>query len=501
MTLAQLFFLWPEIQKHFSADMTVLGLATDTRQVKPGYVFIALRGNTQDGHDFIADAVQKGCLALVVENASKVPLDYKGFVLVAPDTRETLDLLAAHFFGAPSFSTFNIGVTGTNGKTSVTHMIEKIFNDAGRPCAVLGTIDHHLGELKFKTELTTPGPLELQERLKTFVRAGAKTIAMEVSSHALDQKRIHSVQWNTGVFTNLTQDHLDYHQTMENYFFAKEKLFRERLAVSSKGFVWAVVNTDDQWGRKIRLPERVGLLTYGMKDADITAKIEKMDFGGIDATISAAGKNHSVRFQFTGGHNVLNALAAIGTALTAMIPIEKSLKSLSDFISVPGRLERVPVNDNKFFFVDYAHTPDALENVLSSLRKIRKDSQLTGKIHTVFGCGGDRDKTKRPLMFDVAKKLSDFIYVTSDNPRTEDPFQIIAEVLSRKESSLLKTAGWDSESLYIQPDRALAIQEAGKKSGQGDIILIAGKGHEDYQIIGKEKSPFSDHEEIRKLYS
>lgn len=505
MTLAQLFFAWPEIQKHFSSEMTVLGLTTDTRKVQPGFVFIAVRGLRHDGHDYLSEAAQKGALALVVQNRDKVPSEYKGFVLCVEETRKTLDFLAGVFYTSPSSQTFNIGVTGTNGKTSVTHMIEKIFTDQGKKCAVLGTIDHHLGHLVFPTDLTTPGPVELQARLREFVDAGAEVLSMEVSSHSLDQHRVDSVQWNAAVFTNLTQDHLDYHGTMENYFLAKEKLFRERLPESPKPLVWAVINMDDVWGRRIRLPDRVGLLTYGLKEGDLRASIKKMDFSGTEVDVYANGKVFPVQFQFIGKHNVLNALAALGASLTALVPFERALRSLSEYLSVPGRLERVRGPQGKNFFVDYAHTPDALENVLQTLKAVadgevaQLNQESRKKIHVVFGCGGDRDRSKRPLMYKVAQRYADFIYVTSDNPRTEEPQSIIAEILSVPRKQIQSDGFWFDEKTFVHPDRKWSIKAAAEKAEQGDVILVAGKGHEEYQILGQEKLPFSDRQEIEKL--
>lgn len=499
MTLAQFFFKWPEIQRHFSSEMTVLGISSDTRVTRPGYIFIALRGQKTDGHQHIPEAIKKGCLALVVEDSTNVPSDYQGFVLQVPDTREVLDILAAHFYANPSTATFNIGVTGTNGKTSTTHMIEKIFNDQDRPCAVIGTIDHHLKDLKFATELTTPGPVELQESLRTFSKHGAQVLAMEVSSHALDQKRVNSVDWNTAVFTNLTQDHLDYHKSMRRYFEAKEKLFREHLARSAKSMLFAVINTDDKWGRRIRIPDRSGLITYGMKNADLTAKVLKMDFAGIEAKLQLIGHPYEAKFPFAGLYNMHNALAAIGSGISAMLAPSVILESLSKFESVPGRLERVLVPEEKYFFVDYAHTPDALQNVLQTLGQIRKQSGLKNKIHVVFGCGGDRDKIKRPLMYQVAENTADFVYLTSDNPRTERPQAIIADILSCKPEDV-RNDQWIRENVYVNLGRTDAIRVAAEKSQKGDVIVVAGKGHENYQIFGSERIPFSDREEILKIY-
>jgi UDP-N-acetylmuramoyl-L-alanyl-D-glutamate--2,6-diaminopimelate ligase len=385
-------------------------------------------------------------------------------------------------------------------------MIEKIFSDQGRKCAVMGTIDHHLGNIVFPTELTTPGPLELQSRVREFVDAGAEVLSMEVSSHALDQNRVDSVQWNTAVFTNLTQDHLDYHGTMGKYFQAKEKLFRERLFESPKAVVWAVINTDDPWGRRIRLPERVGLLTYGIQEGDLRASIKNMDFSGTEVEIFANGKSFPIKLQVIGKHNVLNALAALGASLTAMIPFERALRSLSEYLSVPGRLERVSGPEEKYFFVDYAHTPDALENVLQTLRSVSDAFKAEGslerkknKIHLVFGCGGDRDTSKRPQMFKVAKKYADFVYITSDNPRTEDPMKIIGDILSASPMERDLNPGWLDACTWVDPDRRSALRKASERAQPGDVILIAGKGHEEYQIVGTERIPFSDRDEIKKL--
>lgn len=470
-------------------NLDILNLTSDTRQVSAQSLFVAIRGTSRDGHDFLGEAIQKGARVLIVEDATRIPIDFKGPVVQVQSGREALDLLAATFYGFPSSRLFCIGVTGTNGKTSTTYMLEALFNFVQADCAgVMGTIDHHLGKTVWESSMTTPDPVALQKRLKEFVEGGAKVAAMEVSSHALDQKRAESVEFDVGIFTNLTRDHMDYHPTMEHYFGAKEKLFSQLLKKSTKSKKTAFINVDDSYGSKIKVPSAVQKFTLGQKNTDLSFELKKMALTQTEFDFQSPwGKGH-VNLPMAGLHNVYNVLGALGAALFYGMSIADCEKALSQFRGVPGRLQSVPNKRQVGVFVDYAHTPDALENVLKSLQKIRHEQGSKGKIITVFGCGGDRDRGKRPLMAQMTEKGSDYAILTSDNPRTEDPQSILQEVEKGFSANYLKS------QVKVEVDRKLAILSAIQMASPADLVLIAGKGHEDYQIIGTTKNHFSDYE-------
>ncbi|WP_413568663.1 UDP-N-acetylmuramoyl-L-alanyl-D-glutamate--2,6-diaminopimelate ligase [Bdellovibrio sp. HCB117] len=485
MKLNNLFSIIPGTSNYTLSEAEVSGVFNDARLVVPGSVFVAIRGSKLDGHSFLGDAVAKGAAALVVEDKSKVPAGYAGFVWQTENSRETLDLLASRFYLDPGQELFCVGVTGTNGKTSVTYMTEAILNAGKIPTGVIGTVNHHLLDKVWPSEMTTPDPVFLQKRLREFRDDGAMAVAMEVSSHALDQKRVDSVPFNTVIFTNLTRDHLDYHATMDQYFEAKQRLFTDLLWKTEKSPCYAIVNTADKYGRRLKVADPAVLWTYGSKDSDIRYEILKMDFALTHFKVHTPMGEGEIRLPMSGTHNVMNALAALGAGLSAGIPLDICISALDSFTGVPGRLQSVPNKQDLAVFVDYAHSPDALENVLTALTKVRENLNSPAKIWTVFGCGGDRDKGKRPLMAQMALRFSDHVVITSDNPRTEDPQSIINDILAG-------VAGADKSKATVYVDRKEAIHQTMKKAQPGDVVLIAGKGHEDYQIIGKEKFPFSD---------
>ncbi|WP_413577209.1 UDP-N-acetylmuramoyl-L-alanyl-D-glutamate--2,6-diaminopimelate ligase [Bdellovibrio sp. HCB290] len=486
MKLQHLFSTIPGIPEHALPEIEVSGIFNDARKVVPDGLFVAIRGVKVDGHTFIPDAISKGATVLVVEDPNQVPNNFKGFVLRVENTREALDLLAAHYHGDPAQEMFCVGVTGTNGKTSVTYMVEAILNHANMPTGVIGTVNHHLQEKVWPSEMTTPDPIYLQKRLREFKDDGAQAVAMEVSSHALDQHRVDSVPFNTVIFTNLTRDHLDYHETMEKYLEAKQRLFTDLLWMTDKHPCFAIVNIDDKYGRRLHVADPAVLWTYGAdKSADLHFRIKSMDFTLTTFELKTPMGAIEIQLPMSGTHNVMNAVAAIGAGLSAGIPLEKCAEAISKFNGVPGRLQSVPNNKNLSIFVDYAHSPDALENVLTALTKVRESLNSSAKIWTIFGCGGDRDKGKRPLMAEMALKFSDAVVVTSDNPRTEEPQTIIEDILKGVDAQ-------DKTRVTVMVDRKEAIQTAIHKAQEGDVILIAGKGHEDYQIIGTTKFPFSD---------
>lgn len=490
MKLHQLFSYFSTSQTGDSArdalfQRTVQSIHFDAREVGADSVFVALKGNSRDGHDFLPQAIANGAIALVVENKSKVPENYPHFVLEVADCRQFLDVLAARFYDFPSQDLFCLGVTGTNGKTSITYLLEHILNHYHKKTGVMGTVNHRVGSQIWPSDMTTPDPLTLQRRLREFLDEGAQMAALEVSSHALDQRRAHSVQFNTVVFTNLTHDHLDYHKNMTDYFAAKQKLFTDLMWLTSKKPKFAVINIDDSYGRRLKVADEVIAWTYGKKESDFQFEIHNMNFNETEFSVKTAIDNIRVTLPVTGEHTIYNVVASAAAALSAGISLPQSFAALKDFNGIPGRLQRVLSPSPKTVFVDYAHTPDALRNVLESLRKVRKTSQLKSRILTVFGCGGDRDKTKRPLMAAVAAELSDEVFITSDNPRTEDPHAIIADIVKGLSGAY---------QTVIEADRERAIQKAIISAGSGDVVLIAGKGHEDYQIVGTEKRHFSDSE-------
>lgn len=488
MKLAQLFASYSQyLMGKSSPTQDVSGITTDSRQVAPGTVFIAIRGTQQDGHDFLPRVLLKNPIAVVVSDKSRVPPEFQGAVLVVADTRSALDVLASRFYGQPAQDLFCVGVTGTNGKTSTAYMIESLLTAFGWPTGVMGTIDHHMGDRVWESQLTTPDPLVLQKRLSEFKALGAQAAVFEVSSHALDQRRVEHVPFDVTVFTNLTRDHLDYHKTMENYFAAKARLFEELLAKSTKAQTWAVLNGDDPWAKKINVSDRAQVWTYGQRPSDFQFQISNQGFAGTEFTLKSPRGSASVKLSVPGAHNVGNATAAVAVAMAAGASLETATEAMSQFLGVPGRLQRVPTARNLNVFVDYAHTDDALRVVLSALSLVRERSGLAQtQIITVFGCGGDRDQGKRPLMAQSAVEGSDMVFVTSDNPRSEDPEKIINDVLKGVPSEMI------NHKVFVEVDRRKAIGRAIQSAQPGDVILIAGKGHESYQYVGSEKIPFSD---------
>jgi len=480
------------LESHSSVE--VQGITADARQVRPGFVFVAIPGTQTDGHQYLPQACEAGAMAVVVEKRDLVPPSFAGVVLVVESTRAILGSLASQFYNNPSSQLFCFGVTGTNGKTSITYMLETILEKVRIPCGVLGTTGHHLGTEHWSTEVTTPGPVVLQQRLAEMKEAGARAVAMEVSSHALEQNRVDGVNFNTVIFTNLTQDHLDYHSSMEEYFHTKQRLFTEVLRRTNKNPHFAVVNIDDPWGARLRVDGYAGLWSYGKKkSADFCYRIVDMDFSRTDFELRTPFGFYYGSLPMCGEHNVANAIGAVAAAASGGVEVSTALEALARFPGVPGRLQTIENDKGLHVFVDYAHSPDALENVLRALGQVRKKIKSSGNIWTVFGCGGDRDKGKRPLMAQAAEKGSDFLVVTSDNPRTENPQVIVQEIVNG-----LSSQG-HAENVFVEVDRKEALALVFKKAKPNDVILIAGKGHEDYQIVGTNKIHFSDVEIAKEL--
>jgi len=468
-------------------------------------VFVAIKGTKQDGHDFIQSILESGTpVAAIVADESRISeiIDQPGFppgphdipILLVPDTRVALDVLARRLFYDPSHRMLCFGVTGTNGKTSSVYMLEHLLNRAGQPTGVLGTIDHHLGSDVWPSTHTTPDPVSLQGRLSDMKAKGAQAIAMEVSSHALDQRRADGVQFNVVIFTNLTRDHLDYHADIEDYFLAKQRLFTDLMWNSTKFPLFAIVNVDDPWARKLRVSSKAIVWTIGVsKSADFQFKMLSQTFTGQKFSLQSPFGDFEKELPLIGVHNLYNAMGAVAAAASVGVTPEQSLRYLEDFEGIPGRLQRIPDRRGRFVFVDYAHTPDALDNVLKTLNEIRETlPEPRPRVLTLFGCGGDRDKGKRPQMAQVAARWSDAVWLTSDNPRSENPKAIIEEIRSGFSAS-------DLSHVTEQVDRALAIQDILRSAQSGDVVLIAGKGHEDYQEIQGEKRSFSDVAEAERF--
>ncbi|NVO00273.1 MAG: UDP-N-acetylmuramoyl-L-alanyl-D-glutamate--2,6-diaminopimelate ligase [Geobacteraceae bacterium] len=478
-----------------SCDPEITGIFYDSRKVEPGGLFFALKGVSVDGHGFIGAAVANGAVAVVFED--DVAIDSPIVTVRTADSRSAMAKVAAAFYGNPTAGMPLVGITGTNGKTTTTFLIEGILGKAGLQAAVLGTISYRFGDLQLESTHTTPESTDLQASLKTLADAGAKSFVMEVSSHALDQKRVDGCFFDVGIFSNLTRDHLDYHGSMDDYLKAKGRLFAELLKADSiKPLRRAAVNMDDPSGAAIRAMAACPVITFGTDPAN--------DLHGVDIDISVNGISGIIQtpsgcFPFSskllGRFNLSNILAAVSAGVALNIPLAAIKAGIEGHLPVPGRMERVENDRGVICLVDYAHTGDALENVLSTIKEI-----ATGKIISVFGCGGDRDNGKRPIMGGIAAKWSDLAIVTSDNPRTEDPFRILEQVKAgisgvREYSPDELGEGYSEKGFIVCENRREAIRLGARLAQPGDILLLAGKGHEDYQIIGKVKYHFDDREE------
>ena len=465
------------------SDRAVESIAYDSRRVQRNGLFIALRGEKLDGHNFIGQAIEKGASVIVSEREENFP---RATCIVVENTRLALADLSAAFYGFPVRKLKLAGVTGTNGKTTTTFLVQHICENAGLRCGLIGTVRYQIGERILPAARTTPESLDLQELLAQMVNAGCRAAAMEVSSHALAQDRTRGLEWDVAVFTNLTQDHLDFHGTMENYFEAKSKLFTQLDGQQKKRKRVAIINIDDRYGEQLlaRNDKKVLQITYGMgARADFRASNYRMEFGGMSYQLDARGKSYLVRVPLIGRFNVANSMAALATANALGIGLREAVLSLSKSPQVPGRLEMVPAKRQFRVFVDYAHTPDALLNVLKTLRELEPRQLIV-----VFGCGGDRDREKRPLMGQVVDLNADHAIITSDNPRKEDPEEIISEV----------EKGFRSNRYERITDRAEAIARAISLAHPRDIVLIAGKGHEAYQEFADHTIPFDDIQVARR---
>jgi UDP-N-acetylmuramoyl-L-alanyl-D-glutamate--2,6-diaminopimelate ligase len=470
----------PEREVRGALPATIRGLTDDSRRVVAGGCFVAVRGLRADGHRFIPQAVERGARAVVAEPPDPLPGEAVGRILV-PDTRRALPRLADAYFGHPSRALTVVGITGTNGKTTTSYLCEALLRARGLATGIIGTIQYVVKDRAREASQTTPDAIELQGLLAEMVTAGVGGVAMEVSSHALELHRVDGVAFDVAVFTNLTQDHLDFHKTMEGYAAAKRRLFFELLSAGGKSGATAVLNGDDpvgaEWART--LPGRV--LTFGLSPGCVIRPLQhESGLGGI--RLLAASPAGSVRIvsPLIGEHNVMNLLGAVGVGIALGLDPPAVAGALASVTRVPGRFEQVETGQDFLVVVDYAHTPDALQRVLETARRL-----TPGRLGVVFGAGGDRDRGKRPVMGRIAATLADRVWLTSDNPRSEDPAAIIEEiaagVVPPPRLGYAKCA-----------DRRGAIQQAIAWASPGDTVVLAGKGHEPYQIIGQEVLPFDD---------
>lgn len=461
--------------------LNVQAISCDSRKVTKGALFVALQGGQHNGAEFIKDAIRNG--ASIVVSSEKMNVQRAAYprvcFLTADDPKEFLAGATRRFYGNPSAQVKTIGITGTNGKTTVSYLIESILAVSGHKSGVIGTVNYRIAGKITPSLNTTPDFVFNQHFLSMLAKKHIPYCVMEVSSHALDQRRVEFIDFRTAIFTNLTSDHLDYHKSRERYFAAKAQLFTQ---LGPGGI--AIINIDDIYGRQLRSMTDAKVITYGMThQADVTAKDVRMSFAGNRFFIAYGGEEIEVQAKLIGKFNIYNMLAAVAACKAEGISLKVIKKGIERLAFVPGRLEAVAAGQDFPVFIDYAHTEDALENVLSTVREVSE-----ARVILVFGCGGDRDKSKRPLMGKVASQLADIAIVTSDNPRSEPPQSIIDQI----------AAGFQRNNYKIVVNRKDAIHQALAMAGQGDLVLIAGKGHEDYQILADQKIDFNERQVIKE---
>ncbi len=465
----------------------VAGLQYDSRKIRPGEVFFAFPGENVDGHRFIGPALDAGAVAIVSER--EAPGEHRAVWVQVRHGREALAEAALNFYGRPDRSISLTGVTGTNGKTTTVFLIDAIFEAAGFRTAVLGTIEYRIAGRRLPAVNTTPESLDLVRVLAELKQLGGTHATFEVSSHALELKRVHGLEFHTAVFTNLTRDHLDFHKTMENYGRSKKRLFEGAGARPPR---FAVANQDDPLGREILALGKSEPLSYGLTpEAAVMAKEVDSQPGKLTLQVGTPKGDIGIESRLSGDFNVPNVLAAVAAAISYGVDPGTIQRALASCPPVPGRFETIDEGQPFSVVVDYAHTDDALKNLIEAARALLARGSKPGRIITLFGCGGDRDRTKRPLMGEIAARLSDLVILTSDNPRTEDPLNIMNDILV----GLRRV----DTPFVTEPDRARAIQKALQEAGKGDMVLIAGKGHEAYQTIGRTSHPFDDRQVAREV--
>jgi len=473
--------IYPEEVVEPFLQYAIKSIELDSRKVTNGSLFVALRGTQQDGVEYISQAIEKGAICIVREKGHGPDFVNQNIcILDVENPHDFLVKITRRFYNDPLEEIQCIGITGTNGKTTISYLIESIFRSAQKKCGIIGTVNCHFADQSIELNNTTPDIIQTIRCLAKMRDAKVTHCAMEVSSHALDQGRVSGLKFEAAVFTNLTQDHLDYHHTIEEYFLAKAKLF-EMLDESAT----AVINGDDAHGKKMVEHTQAKILRYGFESQnDVTAKGVRFALNGSQFVLSMAEGECELKTPLIGPHNIYNILAAAAVAHGFGIDIECIKEGIENLTCVPGRLEKIESMKDFKIFVDYAHTDDALKNVLSSLRQVH-----SGRILLVFGCGGDRDKTKRAKMGKVAGSLADFTILTNDNPRSEDPDDIIHKIAS----------GFEKKNYLIVLDRKQAIERVLGLAKKGDLVLVAGKGHENYQILKGKTIPFDDRQVIREI--
>lgn len=462
-----------EILQKGKTEIEFKGMEYDSRKIKDGDIFVALEGSISDGHKYIKQTIENGAKGVLV--SKKVEPEFPVEYILVKDLRKNLGKIASNFYGYPQKKLKIIGITGTNGKTTSTYLLESILGK--EKVARIGTVEYKIGDEVIEAPNTTPESLDIVKMCKKAVEKGLEYLVMEVSSHALSLGRVDMLEFDVASFTNLTLDHLDYHENMDNYFQAKRKLFT-MLKDSKK----SSINIDDIYGD--RLYKEFGGYSYSLtKSADLTGEIVEFHSDGQFVRLNLMGEMFEEKLAILGRYNLYNVLGVIGIALQLGIGKNIILEKLKDIKGAPGRFELVNCGQDYIVVVDYAHTGDALENILKSINELKK-----GRVITVFGCGGDRDATKRPIMGEIAQRLSDIAILTSDNPRTENPHLIIEDVKK----------GMNGDHYLVEEDREQAIVKAIEIAQKNDIILIAGKGHETYQILGRKKIHFDDREIARR---
>lgn len=496
MTLATLLLPFDVVSATGNLDVELSGITDDSRDVAHGSLFVAVKGQQVDGHSFVSEVSRQPVGGVVVQAPFQAPAHVRKAGgpawIVVKDSRKALGRLASRFFQDPSQALHMVGVTGTNGKTTVAHVCQAILERGGYRTGLMGTVGYHVGAEFQPASHTTPGAIPLQAFLHRMVDAGMDTAVLEVSSHALALDRVEGCEFDVAVFTNLTQDHLDFHETMEAYYHAKLRLFQEFVVPASKtGPKRAIINIDDEWGVRLQAETPAPVWTYSLRrHADIYATNVTLSMDGTRFTVRTPRGVLDIQSALVGEHNVSNLLASIGVGLARGMSLDDVQRGIRGFRTVPGRFERVEAGQDFSVIVDYAHTEDALAQLLAVARQLRRE-----RIITVFGCGGDRDPGKRPKMGRVAAQSSDVVFLTSDNPRTEDPEAILRDI----EQGVLGLPASKRGASYVIPDRRAAIRAAFLEALPGDVVLIAGKGHEDYQIIGEIRHRFDDREVAREL--
>jgi UDP-N-acetylmuramoyl-L-alanyl-D-glutamate--2,6-diaminopimelate ligase len=465
----------------------IRGICSDSRKIESGYIFVAIKGERSDGHRFIAQALAQGASFVVIEDNKYCQPNVPW--ILADSSRKAMGQMLQAFLGYPSRKMRVIGVTGTNGKTTVTNMLANILEAYQKKVGLIGTIHNRIGKDIIAGKLTTPDVPELADLFRKMAEQKVDYVVMEVSSHALAQNRVAGVEFDLAVFTNLTQDHLDYHGSMENYLFEKSRLFSQLDPQGYKKQKMAILNMDDKHSSFLADHCRVPVITYGLaQDCLVRATDVQMDREGFAFQLHYANQAFPIKMKLAGYFNVYNALAAAAVALVEGIPVPVIQKALQDMAAVSGRFQKVEVAAPYSVFVDYSHTPDSLKNCIQTAKAF-----CPGRVITVFGAGGHRDRGKRPIMGEIAGKFSDVCIVTSDNPRDEEPEAIIRDILAGMTGSQIKAR------IFTQTDRRKAIEQAIELAQDGDVVLICGKGHESYQIIGDQVLHFDDYEEAEEI--